>query len=726
MGKRVLGLLICLLALTVHAALAEGTGPFREELLEHLVNARPEDAEQALRVRPEVSAPNHKDFPIASDVVLSGLFQTHTFYFHVENYWDAQYAFAEIQLEVSQLISDVPASLTFTLNGTPVVSYRMDYQNGRSQTFYVRLPLRLLREGYNALGITGYARILDEEGCLDDFTDANWVAIHGESYVQVGYEPRAHGRRLAYFPYPFISSVDETGSGARVVVPRAMSGRELEAALTLRAALAQKTGGEDLIQLVAEDGLPQGAASCVVVAEYDHLTDALKALADAHADPGALAEKGLALFEEVNGVPLLLITSRDPDCLMETVAMLTDEERVTQETGSAALVSKGGIALKRAASTQDMSASGRFTLEALNGRGVELIGPFHQEAVIYLPYSGGFVLSEASKVALNFRYSKNLDFDRAMITVYWGDVPVASKKLTAERADGDELAFTMPYDVVGTHAGSIRIAFELELPELFCTPRMDEMPWAYVAEDSVFYLPVGENTMYQFELRPYPFERSAVFNDLTVVIPEAMDGLQLQTLGQLITAYGVSLEPYGDIAVVRDTELTDELKRRHLIVWGTYRDNALVRELNDRMGFSFNEDGSAYQSNSRLVLSERYAIEMVTLQLMGSPYEAGRAVLVCSAAERGNFQTLSDFLSAEENLWALSGDTVLLDSDLTIRTYNLQEKSARQTEPILKQLLAENRSSTIFSLVALALMALLLMAVVLIFARTYWNQKNKK
>lgn len=252
------------------------------------------------------------------------------------------------------------------------------------------------------------------------------------------------------------------------------------------------------------------------------------------------------------------------------------------------------------------------------------------------------------------------------------------------------------------------------------------MPWAYVAEDSAFYLPVGENTAYQFQLRPYPFERGSVFNDLVVVIPEELDAVQLQTLGQLIAAYGVSLDPYGEITVLRDGEVTDDLKRHHLIVLGTWEDNALVRELNEHLGFAFTEDGAAYRSNSHLVLSQRYASEMVTLQLLGSPYEADRAVLVCSTASRENFRTLSRFLAAEENLWALAGDTVLIDSDLEVKTYAIQDKAAPRQTPILKQLLEENRSATIFSVIALSVMLLLLLTVILIFTRTYWNQKKKK
>ena len=45
-------------------------------------------------------------------------------------------------------------------------------------------------------------------------------------------------------------------------------------------------------------------------------------------------------------------------------------------------------------------------------------------------------LSDAGKITLNFRYSENLDFDRSMITVFWGDVPIASKRLEKDKGNG--------------------------------------------------------------------------------------------------------------------------------------------------------------------------------------------------------------------------------------------------------------------------------------------------
>lgn len=708
---------------TLAAGIAEE--PSREDALVNIAASNPEDARQPMTAMPNVSASYHKDFEYSSDIVLDGVFQTNDYYFQIENYWDYRYAFAEIQVDVSQLISNVPASLTFMVNDEPVVSYLIDYANGRSQTFYVSIPTRLLREGYNSFSITGYARIYDEDGCLDDFTGANWVSIRRESYIQIGYELADHRRSISYFPYPFISSTDSTGNRSYVAVSDSMSDQELAAALALRAELARKTGREDRIHLIAERDMPASANGIVLISEYDHLTPENRARADAAAAGNMLTDHALVLFAEERGTPLLLITSRDADCLMEAAAMLMDDGRVRQERGSAALVEKGGIARMQAALAEDMSASGRYTLKDLTDGGVEFIGPFHQEAHIYLPYSGGYVLSESSKLVLNYRYSENLNFDRSMITVYWGNVPVASKKLTAEGAGGDELSFMMPQDVIGTHADSIRIAFELELPDLFCTPRMDEMPWAYVSEESVFYLPMGDNTQYKFDLRPYPFERNSVYNDLVVVIPEQIADRELEALSHLLTTYGVSLEPYGDIHVVRASELTDALRRHHMIVFGTYQSNSEIQRLNEYLGFAFAPDGSAYESNHALILSESYAREIVTLQLFNSPYAEDRAVLVCSTVDPESFMILSDFLEEQENLWTLDGDTVLIDSDLTATTYDLQDRIVERRAPVLKRLMQENRDTMIFTIVSLSAMLLLLLAAALIFIRVYWNQRGK-
>ncbi|MDC7289742.1 cellulose biosynthesis cyclic di-GMP-binding regulatory protein BcsB [Blautia schinkii] len=699
----------------------------KDEVLADIMDSAPEDAEEPDTQAPQVSAENYKNFAYSEDIVLSGIFQTNTFYFEVPEYWDSSYAYAMIQVELSQLIQDVPASLTFMVNNVPVTSYKMDYQNGKTQTFYVEIPIEMVKEGYNNFDVTGYARVYDEEGCLDDFSGANWISISKDSFIQVGYGLKEHDQMISNYPYPFISTVDEDGSSTYIAVSDALDEKELEAALMVRADLGSETAMEDDISLVSYSVLPKSVGNKIIISLYDHLDEELRQeVQEGLGDRDLKTQAMIKFMEDESNNPLLLITSENGDCLVEAVTMLLDENRVSQEKVSQTFVKEGSAQIIKEVSASSDMIAGRYTLEELTESGLRFIGPFHQTADIYLPFSGGYVLSDAGKIVLKFRYSENLDFRRSMITVYWGDVPVASKKLSKENAGGDELSFTMPEDVIGTYAGKISVAFELELPDLFCTPRMDEMPWAYVTEDSVFYLPVGTESEYSFSSRPYPFEISSMFHDLLVVIPDEITEEELDTLGHIIAMYGESISPYGELLVKRAGELSsDSDKAGNIITIGNYNDNSFIKELNDKLYFRYNEDGTAFESNGQLVLSEDYAKRIASLQLLYSPYAEDKAILVAGALNDTTLSNLRSFIREDKNVWKLEKDTVLIDDELEIKTFEMAAAKKEQKQPVLKTVLETNKDSVIFAIVATSVMLLLLLAVILILIRIYWRQRKK-
>lgn len=701
--------------------------PEKKEALDNIMDSEPEDAEEPNTKEPDVRAENYKDFEYSEDIVLSGIFQTNTYYFQIPDYWDSTYVYARMEVELSQMIQDVPASLTFMVNNVPVASYKMDYQNGKTQILYVEIPVDMVKEGYNSFDVTGYVRIYDEEGCIDDFSGANWISIHKDSFIQVGYSLKDHNQMISYYPYPFISTIDDSGSSAYVAVSDSKDKKELEAALMIRADLGAETDMEDDISLVSYSSLPREEGNKIVISLLDNLDGELKQAVQDGLDGRDLKTQAVIKFmTDKNGSPLLVITSENGDCLVEAAAMLLDEARVSQEKVSQTFVKEGSAQIIKESSAQSDMTAGRYTLDALAEGGLNFIGPFHQTADIYLPFSGGYVLSDSGKVVLKFRYSENLDFRRSLITVYWGDIPVASKKLSRENASGDELSFTMPEDVIGTYAGKISVAFDLELPELFCTPRMDQMPWAYVTGDSVFYLPVGIESNYSFSTRPYPFEISSMFNDLLVVVPDEMSEEELDILGHIISLYGESITPYGEIGVERAGELSsDDDKAHNIITIGNYNNNSFIQELNEHLYFKYNEDGTMFQSNGQLVLSEEYAKKIASLQLLYSPYADNKAILVAGALDDATLAYIRSFIREDKNVWKLEKDTVLIDDELEIKTFEMAAARKNQKQPVLKTILETNRDSVIFAIVATSVMLLLLLAVILIFIRIYWRQRKK-
>lgn len=155
-------------------------------------------------------SPYAKDFAYGQDVVFSGAYDTNRFYFQIPDYWQVEYAYARIQLTVSQLIGDGPASLTFALGDSPICSVELG-GGAKERVLYVPIPVEQLKTGFNSFSVTGYVRIYDSEGCIDDLTGANWVCLDGSSYLTVGYGAENSQNRICRYPYPFLSTMDETG-----------------------------------------------------------------------------------------------------------------------------------------------------------------------------------------------------------------------------------------------------------------------------------------------------------------------------------------------------------------------------------------------------------------------------------------------------------------------------------------------------------------------------------
>ena len=217
-----------------------------------------------------------------------------------------------------------------------------------------------------------------------------------------------------------------------------------------------------------------------------------------------------------------------------------------------------------------------------------------------------------------------------------------------------------------------------------------------------------------------------MFNDLLVVIPDEITEEELDTLGHIIALYGESITPYGDIQVKRAGELgTGEEKSHNIITVGNYNDNSLIQELNGQLYFKYNEDGTAFQSNGRLVLSDDYAGKIASLQLLYSPYADNKAILVAGALNDETLSNIKSFISKDENVWKLEKDTVLIDDELEIKTFEMAAVEKNRKQPVLKTIFENNRDSVIFAVAATSVMLLLLLAVVLILIRIYWSQRKK-
>lgn len=682
---------------------------------------------------PDTTAPDipatacRKYYQFETAQVLKGILATGSLYFNIPEYWDTRFVYLQLEYDVSRLIKEeLPASLTILVNHIPVQSIHITYKEGKSQLAYVTIPLERINTGYNVLEVVSYVRIFDYEGCLEDQSQANWVTIGKESYIYAGYELKDSGHRISMYPYPFLSTADPSGKDTAILVSDKASDGELAAALYLMADISGETEETNEITLgrYSEAGA-QAVKNKIGIFRTDNLPPALRKYLkndlDNDSDPSLIdlsARAMLRFVDDEAGNPMLMIVADKEENLLEAVQLLLDENRRSQEKVSLAFAAENSAGKAYEEKLLSQLVAGSFTVQDLTGSGLTFIGPFHKEKILYLPFGRDYVLSSAGRISLSFRYSENLDFNRSLITVYWGEVPIASKRLAKDKASGDGLAFVVPADIVGTTAGSIKIAFDLEIPDMFCTLRQEEMPWAYVTGDSGFFLPAGENTGLSFDYFPSPFQTAGAFRDVLVITGDNPSDAELKLLGKTMALYGYQTAAYGSLKVIRAGEFEAEDADYNIITTGNARTNSFLKKINAALHFQYDEQGDTFLSNENLILSERYAQEIAAFQLLESPFAEGRAIFaVCIAGDDTSGQALS-FLSDKTKRWELKGDCVLIDKELGVRSFQFIEGSGSDSKPAILQFIRQNKQPVLFTVMAAAAMLILLLCAVLVLIRS--------
>lgn len=696
----------------------------REDSIVQILSTNPNDAGEPVRVRPSHIDTTYKNDVFFSQTTLQGIFSSNELFFYIPTYWDTKYVYVELQYDLSELIESVASSITFSVNNIPVSSYRVAYEDGTTQTCFLEVPMELVTEGYNSLALTAYARLYDEEGCIDDYTNANWLSISDASYIECGYEILDHEYKISYYPYPFMSTADDTGKGLSIAVSDAATDGEVAAAMNLMADLSTETGKENDIRFCLLSDLASTSPSrTVVVANYNNLPNTYQ---DKVTDKKNLDDRAVVTFtDDEEGNPLLIVTSNSDDCLLEAAYMLMDENRVSQEKSNTASVKQGSADIAINSVTLSQMVAGNYTVGDIVGSGLTFVGPFHQEQYIYLPFSEDYFLSDAGKVTLNFRYSENLDFSKSLISVSWGDIPVASKKLEKNKAGGDELTFSMPSDVVGTTTGAIRIAFDLEVPDTYCTPRQDQMPWAYISDDSVLYLPASTGIVLTFDLKPSPFRIDGKFNDMMLIISDQPTTKELDLYAQIIGMYGDGVAPYGTFYVKRANEFKKDDSDYNIITAGTYAQNEMFNILNDSLYFPYDQSGNKFVSNEQLILSENYAGNIAILQLLESPFAANRGILAVTGANDETLSYVEDFMRKHDTRYSLTKDCVVIDRDYDTKAFQFITNVVDLKEPGVLGTLSQNKQSLLFTVVATSVMLMLLIAVIIILIRVRMYRKKK-
>lgn len=607
-------------------------------------------------------------------VTLHGVFSANNYFFTIDSHWDVRSVNVHLVFSQSQRIDPAGlSSLTVFLNGEPVRSFPLkDYLSDRS-TLDFSLDRAKVKTGSNTLRIQMYRRVGDQP-CADDVSSANWLNLYGESAVNVQYADKAPAEKLSEFPYPFYRVQQDAQQNAAVTVGDKPDAQELAGALEIVSALGRSAGQNDASLRTEPLGLLDDRAGrdLVFIGKSGDAPEEIRALFPKGTDFSSGAWFRVTKSPYGAGHTILAVLA-DQD---------TDLERAARFLQNPSLVSQAESGLYHLdesvnVDTKDSPAGNTYSFSSLGSSGTYVYGAFRQTATLAVKLPANRAVSGSSRMTLHFRYSQNLDFTRSLVTVYVNDTPIGSKKLTSEAAGDDTLTLAFPKDVLTGSYFGLKIAFDLEMQDQWCTKRQEDMPWAYLIGDSSLYLPASQVPVNLFENLPSPFVTDGRWNHTTFVLPARLQADDLNMAGEVAMQMGRDVQSNrGSLKVAFSTADSAVFGGANLIVIGTPPRQPLISSQNKNLFFAYDNTFSYFLSNAKLELLTDKSKTMASFQLLNSPYNGNNALLVLTAPSETNLRNAVRTLFLPSAIGKLSGDGALIEPEGTIHNFRFKKETS--------------------------------------------------
>lgn len=646
---------------------------------------------------------------LGADVSLAGPLTIRQDYFNLPAYWRTDTVTLALDYRFTPLALPGTATLTVSVNGHPFYSMRPKAGVSGKQRLTVSVPKELLIAGDNLLRLEGSLRTeTNEEICLDEeASPAEWIHLYPTSSLKIAYREAKPDGSIRDF-YGRLTGFDKLENGRSLVfLPSAAGAEEWEAALHAVAGFSRAdTRADKAIPLQPYTaGKEASADSAVFLALYDKLPAEWQSRISAD----GLDRAARLQIVQSGSASVLVATSKSPELLVKAGRFLANPQLMQESQGASVTV--------QADTRVETPAVEEIRFTALTSQGDKVTGSRHQELAYSIPLPAGRALADSGKLRLDFRYAANLDFDRSMVTVLAGGTPIGSKKLTAALANGDTATFAIPKNLTASGSLSFTIAFDLELKGSSCIKGQQQMPWAYVSPDSRLQLSTRENTELLFNSYPYPFLRDGLFNQVGVVLPAERTATVYTAVSELFHLLGrYSQGNAGEIRVFGPDAGEKELADRNLIAIGTYADNPLIRSANDKLYFKFGADGKRIEPNEKLSIEAGYGETVGTLQLIDSPFGAGKGMLAVTGPRPEGYVLAAELLGSDRMRWRIWGDGVLTDKDGTVQAFRFKQETGSEQTSVVREILNRPDALT-FTLAAVTVLALVLVALLLLIRK---------
>lgn len=620
-----------------------------------------------------------KAYKFQDDVTINGVIGSTERFFNVSQNWDVKDLKLNLVYTKSELLDVNYSTITVFINGEPVSSKRLDGDRKYQDKWQVNIPKELVKPGYNSISIKAYKTISDKI-CRDDSNTANWLVIHKQSDIELNYSLKSNSNEIKDYNSTFTNIGNEEYVDTTFVLPDKYNSNELSSIMNLSLNMGQKLKADNFkLDVKLKSNLKEYNNNIIYVGgTNDTSTDFLNLLSNDEKNQA----KNKAVIKQVispfnKDKRMILIISDNSKALKNATKLICNNELLNELNSSSFIIDE----------TKDVSdikkdTKNKLTLNDLGYNDFLLKGPFSQETNFDVSIPKNKISTAGSILNLKFRYAKNLDFERSLVTVYVNDKPISSKKLSLEKADNDNLEVNLPTDVLGKNYYKIKVVFNLELKDLMCVTRDTDNPWAYILDSSFIKFDFKDNNSLNFKSYPYPFIDNQQANDINVVVSKNLNSSDLSNIANIIGNIGRDVVyNTGNLNVLNDSEFLNTNKKGNLIVIGTPDDNSILKDINKDLYIKFDENFSRFENNDKIkFLDDKYSKQLSTIQLINSPYSKSNSAIIVSSLDKNSLSSSVRYLSDNNLTRDLKGDAAVVNRDGGIQDINFKENNTRDEE----------------------------------------------
>ncbi|MBS6506896.1 MAG: cellulose biosynthesis cyclic di-GMP-binding regulatory protein BcsB [Paraclostridium bifermentans] len=621
-----------------------------------------------------------KAYKFQDDVTINGVIGSTERFFNVSQNWDVKDLKLNLVYTKSELLDVDYSTITVFINGEPVSSKRLDGDRKYQDKWQVNIPKELVKSGYNSISIKAYKTISDKI-CRDDSNTANWLVIHKQSDIELNYSLKSNSNEIKDYNSIFTNIGNEEYVDTTFVLPDKYNSNELSSIMNLSLNMGQKLKADNFkLDVKLKSNLKEYNNNIIYVGgTNDTSTDFLNFLSNDEKNQAknkAVIKQVISPFNKEKR--MILIISDNSKALKNATKLICNNELLNELNSSSFIIDE----------TKDVSdikkdSKNKLTLNDLGYNDFLLKGPFSQETNFDVSIPKNKISTAGSILNLKFRYAKNLDFERSLVTVYVNDKPISSKKLSLEKADNDNLEVNLPTDVLGKNYYKIKVVFNLELKNLMCVTRDTDNPWAYILDSSFIKFDFKDNNSLNFKSYPYPFIDNQQANDINVVVSKDLNSSDLSNIANIIGNMGRdAVYNTGNLNVLTDSEFLNTNKKGNLIVIGTPDDNSILKDINKDLYIKFDKDFSRLENNDKIkFLDDKYSKQLSTIQLINSPYSKSNSAIIVSSLDKNSLSSSVRYLSDNNLTRDLKGDAAVVNRDGGIQDINFKENNTRDEEP---------------------------------------------